>query len=133
MFDQFAVKSRGDKYGTFEEFERGWKSVDPEPDMDQVRLNFKFADANGDGQLSREEFMTLRNVVGSHYIDGFMAFDADSNRKIDLGEFANAYRAMEPEVQYGLIYTAYLVGDTNKDKTLDFDEWHLLAQISPFE
>lgn len=97
--------------------------------MEKVKLNFKFADANGDGQLSRQEFMTLRNVVGSHYIDGFMMFDANSDRALDLGEFSIAYETIQPGVKDGLIYTAYLIGDTNKDRVLDFEEFHLLAQL----
>jgi len=125
MFDQGV---RGN-LATFDEFLTGWKTVDSEPNMEKVRINFKFADINGDGQLSKEEFMTLLNVVGSDYIDGFMSADVNSDRSINLGEFAKLYRLVEPDVKDGMIYTAYMIGDTNNDKQLDWDEFNLLAHL----
>jgi len=94
MFDHY-TNSRG--YATFEEFTTGWKENGKE-EADQkelerkIAVNFKFADKNADGQLSKEEFMALRTVVGSHYIDAFMFMDKNLDRKLSLDEFSSGYK-----------------------------------------
>lgn len=39
------------------------------------------------------------------------------------------YRALEPNVKDGMIYTAYMIGDTNKDRLLDWEEFNVLAHL----
>lgn len=73
--------------------------------------------------------MSLRTNVASEYVETFMYFDENSDRMLDLGEFAKMYRAVDSKVASGTIYTAYMIGDTNKDRLLDFDEFHLLFRL----
>ena len=73
--------------------------------------------------------MTLRTVIGSHYVDGFMYIDANKDRKLDKNEFATAYKAMDEYVEDGTIDTAFKLGDTNNYGYLDWDEFWLLYQL----
>jgi len=107
----------------------GWKTQDPEPDMNKVKVVFEFGDINNDGLLSKEEFMTLRTAVTSDYIEGFVYGDENSDRFYNLAEFAKLYRTVEPDVTNGKIYTAYMIGDTNKDRKLDWEEFNVLGHL----
>lgn len=60
--------------------------------------------------------MAIRNIVGSHNIDIFVAMDKDLNSHISYEEFAKMYRTVKPKATEEEMEKDFMTGDTNKDK-----------------
>lgn len=52
-------------FAEIEEFREGYKHEDPEVDDGAINDAFFIADSNQDGKVSKEEFLALKQVIGS--------------------------------------------------------------------
>ena len=67
--------------------------VDQAENINELREDFSKCDANGDGQIQFEEFVTLLENLGAQTTDeenrvGFEEIDTDKNGAISFDEFA---------------------------------------------
>lgn len=67
--------------------------------IEELRENFEYFDANGDGRIDAEEFSELMSALGAYEpgMDasiGFRAIDTDGSGHIEFDEFASWFESL---------------------------------------
>lgn len=107
------------------------KIVD-EQAIKEYEAEFKAADINGDGFLTKDEFKAAmgENAPTDEAIEALIKmFDTDGNGKIDFEEFVAMAVALEDTQEADEDYAAFLFFDKNHDGFISPEEFYEAAKL----